>query len=78
MDSSSQESEISKLPPSHNSSNIQSVLDDYELEFTADGKLIRWSASNKNHPRNWSTSRKLLDSSLLGFFDLFTYVFSSP
>lgn len=54
--------------------DVQSFLDAYELEYTPDGKYIRWSASNKKHPRNWSATRKGFDSSVIVFLDLFTYV----
>ncbi|KAJ5290147.1 uncharacterized protein N7443_010400 [Penicillium atrosanguineum] len=74
---SSQQTMSLKLPASHDSSNIQSVLDAYGLEFTSDGKLIRWSASNKKHPRNWSTSRKSFDSSVIIFLELFTTAIST-
>lgn len=54
--------------------DLQSVLNEYGLEFTPDGQLIRWSASNKNHPRNWTLGRKIYDSHMIIFLDLFTYV----
>ncbi|KAJ5793030.1 MFS multidrug transporter [Penicillium pulvis] len=53
--------------------DLQSVLNEYGLEFTPDGQLIRWSASNKNHPRNWTLGRKIYDSHMIIFLDLFTY-----
>ncbi|OQD77508.1 hypothetical protein PENDEC_c002G05180 [Penicillium decumbens] len=74
---SSQESVFLKLRPSHDSSYVQSILDHYELEFTSNGKLIRWSSSNKRHPRNWSTSRKTFDTSVITFLDLFTTAIST-
>lgn len=58
--------------PAVQESSVQSVLEEYELELTADGKHVRWSASNRRHPRNWSTSRKIYDTTLITFLDLFT------
>ncbi|KAJ5760912.1 hypothetical protein N7520_008068 [Penicillium odoratum] len=52
--------------------DLQLVLDSHGLEFTPDGQLIRWSASNKNHPRNWTLSRKIYDSHMVISLDLFT------
>lgn len=52
--------------------HLQYVLDENGLEYTPDGKFIRWSASNKKHPRNWHMSRKIYDSSLIIFLDFFT------
>lgn len=54
--------------------DLRTVLNEYGLEFTPDGQLIRWSASNQNHPRNWTLARKVYDSHLIIFLDLFTYV----
>ena len=51
---------------------IQSVLDGYGLELTPDGEYVRWTASNCRHPRNWSASRKIYDSSLIIFLEFFT------
>ena len=31
---------------------LQSSLDFFALEFTADGRHVRWSVSNRRHPRN--------------------------
>lgn len=60
------------LPPIPEKGDIQSFLDASELEYTPDGKYIRWSALNKRHPRNWSAARKAFDSSVIIFLDLFT------
>ncbi|KAJ5648399.1 hypothetical protein N7490_004771 [Penicillium lividum] len=57
--------------------DLQLVLDSHGLEFTPDGQLIRWSASNKNHPRNWTLSRKIYDSHMVIFLDLFTTCIST-
>lgn len=53
--------------------SIQPLLDTHGLEFTPDGQRIRWSVANKKHPRNWPTSRKIYDTGLVIFLDLFTY-----
>lgn len=52
--------------------HLQFILAENGLEFTADEKHIRWSASNKKHPRNWHMPRKIYDSSLIIFLDFFT------
>lgn len=52
--------------------NIQSFLQEYGLELTPDGEFIRWTVSNARHPRNWHILRKIYDSSLIIFLDLFT------
>ncbi|KAJ5541494.1 hypothetical protein N7494_006570 [Penicillium frequentans] len=57
--------------------DLRSVLNEYGLEFTPDGQLIRWSASNKNHPRNWTLGRKIYDSHMIIFLDLFTTCIST-
>ncbi|KAJ5590640.1 hypothetical protein N7450_004612 [Penicillium hetheringtonii] len=54
--------------------HLHLVLEDNGLEFTPDGGFIRWSASNKKHPRNWHMPRKIYDSSLIIFLDFFTYL----
>ncbi|KAK5790905.1 hypothetical protein VI817_006214 [Penicillium citrinum] len=48
------------------------LLEEHGLEFTPDGQSIRWSVTNKRHPRNWSASRKIYDTGLVIFLDLFT------
>lgn len=53
---------------------VDSLLDVYGLEYTPDGAFIRWSPRNKKHPRNWGMDRKVYDSCLIIFLDLFTYV----
>lgn len=53
-------------------SSVQSVLEEYELELTPDGEYVRWSASNRRHPRNWSVPCKIYNCSLITFLDLFT------
>lgn len=59
-------------PSAARESSIQPVLDGYGLELTPDGEFVRWSASNRRHPRNWGASRKTYDCSLIIFLDLFT------
>jgi hypothetical protein len=72
--------ELFCMGPTEAQARLQSALDDLALESTPDGQFIRWSASNRRHPRNWHASRKIYDSSLIIFLDLFTYVllFSTP
>ncbi|KAJ5103441.1 hypothetical protein N7532_003970 [Penicillium argentinense] len=57
--------------------NAQFVLEEYGLEYTPDGKFVRWSVSNKKHPRNWHIPRKIYDSSLIIFLDFFTTAIST-
>lgn len=64
---------LMNLPPLPEG-NAQSILDAYGLEYTPDGQYIRWSVSNKKHPRNWNMPQKIYDSSVIIFLDLFTYV----
>ena len=53
-------------------------MDEYllknNLEFTSDGQFVKWGKGNKNHPRNWSTTRKVFDIGLIFLLDLFVYV----
>lgn len=70
MDSSVKSSPT--LVPSHDQDNIRVVLSEYELELTPDGEHVRWSFSNKKHPRNWPLARKIFDTSMIVFLDLFT------
>lgn len=67
-----QTGESLQLPPIEDPSNIQALLDEYGLEFTPNGESIRWSVGNKRHPRNWPASRKIYDTGLVIFLDLFT------
>ncbi|KAJ5312437.1 hypothetical protein N7508_003267 [Penicillium antarcticum] len=73
----SKASEPLQMPPIPDRTSIQSHLDNYGLEYTPDGEFIRWSASNINHPRNWPLLRKIYDSSLIIFLDLFTTAIST-
>ncbi|KAG5983705.1 hypothetical protein E4U43_006243, partial [Claviceps pusilla] len=54
------------------SGSLQDLLEQQDLEYTPDGESIRWSVSNKRHPRNWSTCRKVYDVGLVIFLDFFT------
>jgi hypothetical protein len=63
-----------ELPPMGDQRDVQPFLDEYDLEYTPDGQFIRWSCLNKKHPRNWPASRKIYDTGLIIFLDLFTYV----
>jgi hypothetical protein len=69
--------ELLSAPQTDAQRRLQSCLDDLALEFTPDRQFIRWSASNRRHPRNWHTLRKIHDSSLIIWLDLFTYVLIS-
>lgn len=63
-----------QLPPTEDQTDVQPFLDACGLEYTPDRQFIRWSFSNKKHPRNWPASRKIYDTGLIIFLDLFTYV----
>lgn len=52
--------------------HLQQCLDHFGLEWTADGKLIRWSSSNRRHPRNWRPLRKIFDTGVIIFLEFFT------
>lgn len=64
------------LFPGRDQDNIQSILGTYQLELTPDGEHVRWSTSNPKHPRNWPLARKIYDTVVIVFLDLFTYVSS--
>ncbi|KAK2616601.1 hypothetical protein QQS21_000424 [Conoideocrella luteorostrata] len=70
-------SEFSELSASFDDGALQFLLDEQGLEYTTDGKYIRWSISNKNHPRNWPMTRKVYDSSVVIFLDFFTTAIST-
>ncbi|KAG5984364.1 hypothetical protein E4U55_005039 [Claviceps digitariae] len=57
--------------------SVQDLLELHQLEYTPDGESIRWSVSNKRHPRNWSTWRKGYDVGLVIFLDFFTTAIST-
>ncbi|KAL4909128.1 hypothetical protein BDW74DRAFT_174340 [Aspergillus multicolor] len=63
--------------PSGQNADLQTVLHEHGLELTPDGEYVRWATSNQNHPRNWSAVRKVYDSSLIIFLDLFTTAIST-
>ncbi|KAJ5267020.1 hypothetical protein N7478_009828 [Penicillium angulare] len=71
MDSPQVKASLS-LPSVADSDDLQLALETHGLEFTPNGQLVRWSAFNKKHPRNWPLSRKIYDSSLIIFLDFFT------
>ncbi|KAL5333296.1 major facilitator superfamily domain-containing protein [Aspergillus crustosus] len=56
---------------------LQALLEENGLELTADGKYVRWSAANQHHPRNWSMGRKMYDTGIIIFLDLFTTAIST-
>lgn len=51
--------------------NIDSLLYENGLQYTPDGQFIRWSASNRKHPRNWPLAHKIYDTTLIIFLDCF-------
>ncbi|KAK0651001.1 major facilitator superfamily transporter [Cercophora newfieldiana] len=57
---------------------IEETIDTYHLakhslQRGADG-LITWQRSHKDHPRNWSTARKVFDTSIIIFLEFFVQV----
>lgn len=50
------------------------VLASYGL-FRDTAGLIGWETGSKEHPRNWSTRRKVYDTTLIIILELYTYVF---
>ena len=56
--------------------DLHSQLIKHGLELGEDG-YIHWKKSNRSHPRNWSTWRKIYDFGLLIFLDFFTTVIST-
>src|SRR5699024_8362524 len=40
--------------------SVSAYLAEHDLEFTPDGKFVRWQGKNKKHPRNWHIARKNL------------------
>lgn len=52
--------------------SLKESLDVFSLEWTPNQKLIRWATGNPRHPRNWSMARKVYDTSVLIWLDLFT------
>lgn len=51
--------------------NEADILASYGLNRDPDG-FIRWARSSKQHPRNWSTSRKIYDTTLVILLELYT------
>ncbi|OLN88631.1 putative transporter C794.04c-like protein 1 [Colletotrichum chlorophyti] len=52
------------------------VLARYGVERRPDG-LINWQRDCKKHPRNWSTSRKTFDTTVIVIFELYTTIIST-
>lgn len=50
---------------------VLSCIDKLELRMAEDGYL-KWKPDASGHPRNWSASRKVFDTSLVLLLDLFT------
>ncbi|KAL4935105.1 hypothetical protein BDV06DRAFT_137543 [Aspergillus oleicola] len=57
--------------------DLHTLLSKHGLELTPDGAFVRWSCSNPNHPRNWTTLRKVYDCSLIIFLEMFTTAIST-
>ncbi|KAL4806793.1 major facilitator superfamily domain-containing protein [Aspergillus unguis] len=57
--------------------DLPALLNEHGLQLTPDAKFVRWSSTNQEHPRNWSTLRKLYDTSIIIFLDLYTTAIST-
>lgn len=54
----------------HEDQPVSAYLAEQGLEFTPDGKFVRWQGQNKKHPRNWHIARKIYDTSLFCALDM--------
>ncbi|TQN65720.1 putative transporter [Colletotrichum shisoi] len=52
------------------------ILARYGVERRSDG-LINWKRDCKTHPRNWSTRRKIFDTTVIVLFELYTTIIST-
>lgn len=53
-------------------SALDPALEQLGLQVAADGSHIQWAKGNRRHPRNWRQSRKIYDTCLIIFLELFT------
>ncbi|CAG8177994.1 unnamed protein product [Penicillium nalgiovense] len=52
---------------------VNQALKIQDLKRTGDEKnLVGWDAMNPRHPRNWSSSRKAYDASIIIFLEFYT------
>ncbi|OJJ32668.1 hypothetical protein ASPWEDRAFT_60982 [Aspergillus wentii DTO 134E9] len=51
--------------------SVGAYLLQHDLEFTPDGRFVRFKPDNKTHPRNWSLTRKSYDIGMIFMLDLF-------
>ncbi|KAL4888306.1 major facilitator superfamily domain-containing protein [Aspergillus ambiguus] len=52
-------------------------LEQLGLQVASDGFHVQWAKGNRRHPRNWNRSRKLYDTFLIIFLELFTTAIST-
>ncbi|KAL4816673.1 major facilitator superfamily domain-containing protein [Aspergillus spinulosporus] len=73
--------EVNPAPVTSVSPVSNAITDDqlcpHGLEIDPGSGCIRWEKNSKDHPRNWSSSRKMYDSSLVMFLELYTTVIST-
>jgi hypothetical protein len=50
---------------------FESTLTELGIQLSANN-LVVWMLQSRDHPRNWSKSRKLFDTVILGALELFT------
>ncbi|EAU35701.1 conserved hypothetical protein [Aspergillus terreus NIH2624] len=58
-------------------SALDPALEQLGLQVAADGFHIQWAKGNRRHPRNWRQSRKIYDTCLIIFLELFTTAIST-
>lgn len=62
---------MTSYPSQEQESNhsLHLFLDSNGLELAADNCSVRWKQSNRKHPRNWPTTRKIYDIGLVFLLD---------
>ncbi|KAF9887766.1 hypothetical protein FE257_009572 [Aspergillus nanangensis] len=56
---------------------LDPYLEQLGLQIASDGLHIQWAKGNRRHPRNWKMSRKIYDTSLVVFLELYTTAVST-
>ncbi|CCF47866.1 major facilitator superfamily transporter [Colletotrichum higginsianum] len=72
----SQESSSEKSTFATVETDETAILARYGVERRSDG-LINWKRDCKTHPRNWSTRRKMFDTTVIVLFELYTTIIST-
>lgn len=67
---------IMLIPTTQTRLEVNRALEIQGLKRTGDEKnLVGWAAMNPRHPRNWSSSRKGYDVTIIIFLEFYTWVF---